>query len=448
VRRFATVRARVTSLATIAVLVVLVLGGLMLVIQQRRLLTETVDEALQEHADELEAMGSDAPPLITRLGDDDTMAQIVEDGRVVASSANVRGLPPVADAAPVGDESIRRVDELPHEATPFRLLARGVEVDGSRRTILVGASLDDVQESTTTLSRSLLLAVPLVVAGLALVVWWLIGRTLRSVEAIRAEVAAIGGSQLHRRVPVPSGDDEIARLAHTMNGMLDRVEGAAERQQRFLADASHELRSPLTRVRAELEVDLAHPEGADLRATHRSVLDETIGLQRLTEDLLLVARDDAGAAAVTRDERVDLDDLVVRISRRLRASDRVSVDLGAVTAAQVQGDPDQLARLVGNLADNAVRHAAGTVAFTLAEVGEEAVLTVSDDGPGIPEADRERVFERFARVDGSRTAGHGGAGLGLAIARDIATRHGGSLTVEPAGDLPGAHFVLRLPLAR
>jgi signal transduction histidine kinase len=229
-----------------------------------------------------------------------------------------------------------------------------------------------------------------------------------------------------------------------MNDMLERVEIATERQRRFVADASHELRSPLTRIRTELEVDLADPEVGDLRATHASVLEETIGLQRLADDLLLVARadergDDGGSVPL------DLDDVVLRVARRLRADDRVELDLSGVSAGHVVGDPDQLARVVGNLADNAVRHAVSQVRFALRTDGGQVVLTVEDDGPGVPEVDRERIFERFARLDAARSTDGGGTGLGLAIARDLAEANGGTLTLDPSA--PGATFVLTLPAA-
>lgn len=442
----ATVRARVTALATVTVLAVLGLGGLALVAQQRHVLTESLDESLVLRARELAALGRDVPEEITGLGEDDMTAQVIEDGTVIAASANVAGEPPVAAVPPTEGMALRTVDGLPHEDGRFRLASTAVQDEGVSRVILVAGTLDDIDDSIATLVRSLLLAVPVVVLALAFVLWWLVGRTLRPVEAIRSQVAAIGGSDLDRRVPVPPGDDEIARLARTMNGMLDRVAESARRQQRFLADASHELRSPLTRVRTELEVDLAHPGGADPLATHRSVLAETVGLQRLTDDLLLLARGDAGAAVPLRSELVDLDDLVLRVARRLQADERVAVDLAGVSAAQVRGDPDHLSRLVGNLADNAVRHARHTVQLALVEEGGWAVLTVADDGPGVPPEDRERIFERFARVDGARRAADGGAGLGLAIARDIATRHGGTLELadDPLGT--GTRFVLRLPL--
>ncbi len=281
---------------------------------------------------------------------------------------------------------------------------------------------------------------------LAVLIWWLVGHTLRPVEAIRAEVADIGGSDLHRRVPVPSGDDEIARLARTMNTMLERVDDAAQAQARFVADASHELRSPLTRIRSELEVDLAHTDRSDLAATHRSVLQETVGLQHLVEDLLLLARTGAGAATATSASAVDLDDIVVSLARRLRADGQVAVDITDVTAVQVRGHAAALTRAVGNLADNAARHATDTVTLTLGERDHSAVLAVSDDGPGIPPEDRERVFERFTRLDEARAAHDGGAGLGLAIARDIVERHGGTLAVDPDHH-PGARLVVTLPLA-
>jgi signal transduction histidine kinase len=285
-----------------------------------------------------------------------------------------------------------------------------------------------------------------VVAVLTLLVWWLAGRLLAPVEALRSEVAAIGGTDLHRRVRQPPGDDEIGRLARTMNQMLGRLDDAVGRQQRFVADASHELRGPLTRIRTELEVDLANPGPVDrLGDTHRSVLAEVTGLQRLVDDLLQLARADAGVASDRR-EPVDLDDLVLREARRVRASGRVALDGTGVSAAQVIGDPDQLTRAIRNLVDNAERHAASRVALALAEVDGVAVLTIGNDGPGIPEDQRERIFERFGRLDDARDRGTGGAGLGLAITREIVERHGGTITAEPGEE--GARFVVRIPAAR
>ena len=433
------IRARITAFATLVVAVVLVLAGLGLVVQQRRVLTEAIDESLELRANEIAAQGEDVPGVLTALGDDDAFAQLVGvvagTERVLASSDNVPDDQPMVPTYPPGFST---VDDLPRAEDAFRVLvhqAAGV-------VVIVGTPTDDIEDSLATLRRSLLLAFPLLLLALAAVLWWIVGSTLHPVEAIRTEVAAIGGRNLHRRVPVPTGDDEVARLARTMNDMLERVDDAAQRQQRFVADASHELRSPLTRIRTELEVDLAHPDQADLLATHASVLDETVGLQRLADDLLLVARSDEGAVGESRSEVVDLDDIVLRVARRLRADDRVRVDLSGVGAGRVVGDRDQLARLVGNLADNAVHHAASTVELSLTERDRQVVLAVQDDGAGVPEGQRERIFERFARGDSARHAG-GGTGLGLAIARDIAAAHAGTLELDSTA--PGARFVLTLP---
>lgn len=452
-RRFATtVRFRITTFATLAVIAVLIAAGVGLVATHRRLLTENLDEGIAHQASQIAALiqGGRVPQTLTGAGEDDTVAQVVTaGGDVVAASPNVAGLPPVADPPPAGRiQTIRTVHDMPVDEGPFRLVSRHVEdaQPGDGAAVHIASSLDDVEESTAVLVASLLVAIPAVAVLLALLIWWLVGRTLRPVEAIRVEVAQIGGRELHRRVPVPPGDDEIASLAHTMNDMLGRVDHAAQRQRRFIADASHELRSPLTRIRSALEVDLAQPAGADPADTQRSVLEETIGLQRLVGDLLRLARDDAESAQEPGNGWVDLDDLVLRQARRLRADGRVAVDICEVTGAQIHGNADQLTRALANVTDNAARHADGTVTFSLAESDGTAVLTVSDDGPGIPTEHRERIFERFTRLDDSRSVATGGAGLGLAIAREIVERHHGSITVDP-DHRPGARFVMTFPLS-
>ncbi len=439
-----TVRFRVTALAAILVAAVLTLTAVGLVVAQQRLLTSGVDETIEQRADDLEALLASASfgDALASNRDEDVVAQVVNsDGAVVSASPTVIGAPPLGAAPPAGQsQSIRTGDDLPGTGGSFRVLSRGVS---GPAVLHVAGSLDDVEEASRILGTSLLVAIPGAVALLAALIWWLVGRTLRPVDAIRSEVATISGSDLHRRVPQPGGDDEIARLARTMNTMLDRVEEASVRQQRFVADASHELRSPLTRIRAQLEVDVAHPETANLAGTHRSVLDETLGLQQLVDDLLHLARSDAGAAS-HRYEVVDLDDLVLREAQRLRDIERVTVDVTRVSAAQVRGDRDQLRRVVRNLADNAQRYAASTVVFGLMERADGAQLTVADDGPGIPPEERDRVFERFARIDDARTRDAGGIGLGLAIVREVVERHGG--TVRSAeSPLGGARIEVHLP---
>ena len=439
------VQFRVTALAVLAVAAVLVATGVALVVAQRRLLTANVDYAIRLGADDLAARVAAGPvgPILTGVAGGS--AQVVRaDGSVLAASPDLRGRPPIAGPPPGARRQVlRTVPSLPTEAVAFRVLSRRVDGRDGPLVLHVAGALDDVDESTDVLATTLTVAIPALTAVLAALIWTLVGRTLGPVEAIRAEVAAIGGSDLHRRVPQPGGDDEIARLARTMNAMLDRVEDATGRQQRFVADASHEPRSPLTRIRSELEVDLAHPDTAALARTHRSVLEETVALQRLVSDLLYLARADAGALA-TRQEPVDLDDVVLRAAEGLRADGRVKVDISAVSAAQVLGDPDQLGRCVRNLTDNAARHAASTVTLALSEQDHRAVLSVADDGPGVPADQRDRVFERFARLDEARSATAGGTGLGLAITREIVQRHRGSIAVDPEHH-PGTRFVVTLP---
>lgn len=444
-----TVRARVTALATLAVVVVLVVSGAVLIALQRETLTSALDESLMFDAEALVAdLASGVPATLDPRGDEDVVAQLVLsfDGSVLASSRNLRVAPRVSSMVPPdrGDRVVTAT--VPTRKGDHRLLARRVALPNARAaTLYFGAPLDDVTDPIATLTRSMLAAVPLMAAILAGLVWWLVGRTLRPVEEIRARVAGMRGTDTDKRVPEPSGDDEIARLARTMNAMLDRVEDAVARQQRFVADASHELRTPLARMRAEVEVDLRHPDGADPAATHRSVLEELTALQQLVEDLLVLARADAGVRADGW-TTVGLGALV-REEVANAATDGIAVDVHGAAEAPVSGDAEQLRRVVRNLAQNALRYARTRVTIEVTDRGDGGVrLTVSDDGPGVAIEDRERIFERFARVDDARAAGTGGAGLGLAIAREIVERHGGSISATGNGS-SGASFEVVLPRA-
>ncbi|MFD6325131.1 sensor histidine kinase [Streptomyces sp. NPDC058442] len=305
-------------------------------------------------------------------------------------------------------------------------------------TVYAGAPLAAEHSAVRTALTVMLIGFPLLAALVAGMTWVLTGRALRPVAAIREEMAAITASEdLTRRVPEPATHDEIARLARTTNETLAALETSVERQRSFVADASHELRSPIASLRTQLEVAAAHPELLDLDGA----VQDTVRLQHLAADLLLLARLDAGERPV--EGRVDLAALA-----REEAAGRTGVTVDAETAetAEVVGSRGQLGRVLGNLLDNGRRHARGTVSVTVRREGDRAVLGVADDGDGVPEADRERIFQRFVRLDDARSRDDGGAGLGLAIARDVAARHGGTLTVgaAPAG---GALFELRLPLA-
>ncbi|MFI1950290.1 ATP-binding protein [Streptomyces xinghaiensis] len=306
---------------------------------------------------------------------------------------------------------------------------------GETVTVHAGAPLATEQEAVGTVRTAMLAGLPLLLAVVAAATWQTTRRALRPVEGIRRSMAAITASaDLSRRVPVAGSGDEVERLARTTNETLTALESSVERQRKFVADASHELRSPIASLRTQLEVGEAHPELLDVPGA----VADTVRLQALAADLLLLARLDAGERPP--DRVVDLGTLVREEVAQRR--DRLPVRVAVESECEVTGSRGRLAQVLGNLLDNARRHARREVAVSLRRDGAWAVLEVSDDGPGVPPDQRERIFERFVRLDDARSRDDGGAGLGLAIARDIALRHGGTLVVAD-----GAVFRLRLPLA-
>ena len=435
------VRARTTLLAAALVLITLAVTGVALVAAQRHTLLESVDEALDHQADTIASqLKSQTPPeVLGTHSDDDAFSQVIDaSGRIVAETATSPGsldLPLPRDEKPV-------IESVPLSSAEGEYRVMSVRRAGV--VIRTATPLDDVNDSVSTLIRGLSVAMPAATLLLAGLVWVLVGRVLSPVEQIRRQVAEVSGSSLDRRVPEPATRDEVARLAQTMNLMLDRLEASAARQQRFVADASHELRSPLARMRAELEVDIARPERADHEATLHSLLDETESLQRLVDDLLLLARSD-GVGVLGSPEPVDLDDVVMREVQRIREAGGSTIDSSAVSAAQVVGDPVHLARVVRNLLENARQHGGPVITVALAERDDQAVLTVSDNGDGIRQDLRERVFERFVRADDARVRSGHSSGLGLAISREIVTAMGGRIVLDTAHQ--GASFVVVLPLA-
>ncbi|MEU3746825.1 MULTISPECIES: sensor histidine kinase [Streptomyces] len=292
---------------------------------------------------------------------------------------------------------------------------------------------------------ALITGVPLVAVLTGILVHVTATRSLRPVEAIRRELADITGQSLDRRVPVPPTEDVIARLAVTTNDTLDRLEQASARQHQFVADAAHELRSPLAGLRAQLETALRHPDSVtDWPEVVAGAAADVVRLQALTDDLLLLASHRATAPAGEPVDLAALAEDLVREHEHLPDATGLLLTCGAPAApALVHGNPTRLERLLRNLLANACRHAETRVEVTVVDDGSRAVLTVTDDGPGIPPADRARVFDRFTRLDASRTRTSGGAGLGLPIARDIATHHGGTLTIEDSAH--GARLVACFP---
>ena len=308
-------------------------------------------------------------------------------------------------------------------------------------TVVAGSPLDGVTRSIATLKSTLIVGVPLLVALVALIAWLMVGRALRPVEAIRAEVESISESTMHRRVPSPGTGDEVDRLAHTMNAMLDRLETSATRQRRFVSDASHELRSPIAGIRSQLEVALQSND--DWPAVATTVLAEEQRLETLVDDLLLLASVDEEPPS-SNGTTVSLTAVVREQASRPR---RVPVEVSADSDASVGLRPNFADRLVANLLDNAARHARSLVRVTVTDLGTKVRLVVDDDGPGIPRADRARVFERFARLDDGRARDRGGAGLGLALVKAIVESSHGTVAIDDA-PIGGARAVVVLGGAR
>jgi signal transduction histidine kinase len=429
----------------------LAVGAVVLVWSLDRSVTATSDALSRSRVSDLAQLlrDGDLPAVLADAGGDGVAQVFDADGRVLAASPNVRGARPIVAAVRHGGKPrVRTVFGAPDDAETedYRVWAQRVRGPDGPVTVVVGTSLESVSEATHALRRSLWLGTPVAVVVLGLLVWLVLGRALHPVERIRAEVESITASRLDRRVPVPAARDELGRLALTMNRMLDRLEEAQLRQQRLVADASHELQTPVAAIRSQVEVALAHPDGTDWTALARGVLEDADRTERLVRDLLFLARHDETDAAGTPAAPLDLDDIVLEEVERVRARTTVGIDTGRVSAAPVRGRADDLRRLVGNLLDNGVRHAASRVEVSLSCVDDRVVLVVADDGPGVPVAERERVFERFHRSDSSRARGplgSGGTGLGLSISRAVAEQHGGTLRLAREG--PGARFVATFP---
>ncbi|MDE0803510.1 MAG: ATP-binding protein [Acidimicrobiales bacterium] len=438
-------RVRTTVVSVGVVGVALLVGGVSLVILLRGSLTDQVRTAAElRAADVASVLESGTPPEDLAVDDEeDLLIQVVDaSGDVVSSSENVEGEPRLAS---LGSGQSRVIDSTPisDENHSFLLVAEDVDAPTGRFTVLVGRSTEIVTESTGLVVTVLAGGLPLLLLLVGAISWRVVGRTLAPVDSIRREVEEISASELHRRVPASATDDEIARLAATMNRMLDRLETSHDRQRRFVSDASHELRSPVATIRQHAEVALAHPASTTMEELAEVVLVEDLRVQRLVEDLLLLARADENTLQVNR-RPVDVDDLVFEEADRVRAVSGHRVDVSGVSAGRVDGDPAQLRRVIRNLADNAIRHADSSIRLSLTDAGERVVFTIDDDGHGIETDTHARIFERFVRLDEARARDDGGSGLGLAIVAEIVGAHGGSVHAEDSTS-GGARFVVSLP---
>jgi signal transduction histidine kinase len=392
----------------------------------------------------LESMISDG--VVLPVGEGGTSYVLTdESGAVVGSTPQglFSGVVVVGGAVPAGEVPGFIVEggpgtlELIGDITTVSL---PVELDDGTMTITASSSLEPVRAGLGALRGILLVIVPFLVLGVGAMAWFVTGRAFRPVEDITGQVERITDDRLDERVPVPDSRDEVAHLAVTMNSMLDRLAASRRRQREFVSDASHELRNPVATSKTKLEVALAHPGDVDWEETAAVVLEEQERLGGLVDDMLLLARIDEGQPPVGTE--IDLDDVVFAEASR---SNPAVIDVGGVGPVRVRGDERQLTHLARNLMDNAVRHARQQIVVTLVAEDGSALLVVEDDGPGIPEGDCDRVFERFFRLEDARSRDEGGAGLGLALVAGVAAAHGGSVAVTRSS-LGGARFEVRLPV--
>ncbi|WP_425566660.1 sensor histidine kinase, partial [Planomonospora alba] len=468
-------RFRLTAAASAVLAVALAVSAYVMVGVMSRALLGRIDESLYQRARQMVSLADAGRLPDEPSSSDGTLVQVIDAaGRITHATTGTDRLVPLLDArrraAALAEDGTRFLDGRPY-GIPHMLRVRVLRADRGQ-TVLVARSFSEVETSIATAGRVLVVGTPLLLVLLAGVSWVIVGRTLRPITALRRGAEEITGTARSRRLPVPESRDEVYSLATTLNAMLDRLERADARQRALVSDAAHELRSPLASIRLQLEVALGHPGGPDdWRETAEGVLEDTTRLTRLAEDLLALARLDERGGAPARREPVRLDELVWQTVERYGAAVVVRVapgpdgdgraDPGGGAAAGAgaghAGDPDggpavvvagdalDLGRVLVNLVDNALRYTVSPVVVELRAEGADAVLTVADDGPGIPEADRERVFDRFVRLDSARSRDEGGAGLGLAIVRETVNAHGGAVHLEDAR--PGLRAVVRLPLS-
>ena len=439
--------------ATALVAVVLVGGAVVLTIALRHTLLSTLDDSARQRARDVATLVDTGNlPNTVPVAGGTVLVQVVDDhDRVRAATPGGDALVPLLNGNALAAARRGVTQQVPGARIGIN---DGLRVVGTTagnasdpRTVLVAVSSTEASRSLRVVVLVLVVVVPLLIAAFAVVCWFLVGAALRPVAALRRGAGDITEAGTGSRLPVPATRDEVARLAETLNDMLDRLAAGGARQRAFVADAAHELRSPLTSIRTQLEVARAHPKDADWDETSEGALADLERLTRLVDDLLLLARLDDERRPARRVGPVDLRALVTAAAAR--PGSRVAVRLidppESGEPLFTHADEDALVRVMENLLSNAERYASSCVTVGAHRDGLWAVLTVSDDGPGIPAADRARVFERFARLDASRSQDSGGSGLGLAIVQQLVQSSGGSVHLEDAE--PGLRAVVRLPLA-
>ena len=449
-------RRRSVLTAVVVVGVALLVGSAVLLLLLQAALVATVRTEVANRASDITALvrndGIGAATLVVqRGGRRGEVTQIVDaSDRVLATSDRRLAAAPLSGLRPTTDDTVYGtlpdlplLDDDDNHLVAVRHVAGAA--DRAPVWVLVAAPVQVQADTVRTVALFLLLAVPLLLLLVGVAVWFLVGRSLQSVERIRRQVAAVDARHLEERVPVPPTGDEVALLAQTMNAMLARLQESDEALRAFLSDAGHELRSPLATLVAALDLEEQDPDAARRLELATVVRAEVGRLQGLVEDLLTLAKADAHTLLpALRD--VDLDDVLGSEVRRLRALGGGDV-VAVLPPTQVSGDAARLAQVFRNLLDNAVRHAATTVVVTLVPGEDEVVVHVDNDGPPVPAPDRVRVFERFVRLEPGRAREAGGSGLGLAISAAVVELHGGTIST---GETPEGwcRFSVVLPARR
>lgn len=450
------IRGRTTMIATAVVGSVLAVSGALLVVATRSALYQSVETSVTARAADVatQLATGDAftqVPLVRGIS-----VQIVRDGVVMSSTADIEGQRPIVDITladgatqttkvPVLDAA-ENEDEAPSDdgdEGPFLVAVAGVRIEGRPSVVLAAASLEAVDSATRTLVPLVALGVPVITVLVALTVSRLTRRAFRPVDAMTQQADTISYSDLHRRVPEPDTDDEIRRLAVVLNRMLDRLETSAARQRQFTADASHELKNPVATLFTMAELAEADPQGFTVAELAADVAGQSRRLAALVDDLLTLAQSDEHGLQLHR-EWFDVADVV---ADEIAGEPTTSINFNSdrVESVHMYGDRRRIGQVVRNLLDNATHHAHTTVRVESRLVDDQATVRISDDGPGIPPADRERIFERFVRLDEGRSRQSGGTGLGLSVVRGIVDAHGGTVTVGDDPHLGGASVTVTMP---
>ncbi len=425
---------------------VLVLGLTAFALTLDRILyTSAQDAARVQAAQVAQVVGKGEAPAQAALREipgQGSILQIIERGGGIVAASEVAQRTPITKLRPApGSVAVDQVTGIPGESgEPHAIVAQGVrDPTGTEFVVVVGTPLDVATETVQVATGLLAVGATALLVLLLVLIWRILRQALQPVERIRSEVARITQVRGRDHLTVPPSGDEIARLAETMNLMLDRLSQADATTRRFVSDASHELRSPLATIIAA--IDVAARTTTPDPARDEVISSEALRMQRLVDDLLTLAKADDGLPLSLQE--VDVDDLVDVEVRRLRATVQFPVT-ASIAAARVTGDPARLSQAIRNLVDNAARHTTGGVDLGVDVDAGEVVVTVDNDGSPIPERERQRVFDRFARLEQARERDRGGSGLGLAIVRTVVEAHGGTVLagVTPAGQ---CRFEIRLP---